>query len=244
MSNTFESCLVLNAQAILLVQLGHCEEAIRCIKEALQLLQPNLRLPAATQPQDNGNTKRPYYSIPVLPEGIMHTSSMLSSDNIFSFYPRMFNITEHDDSKFGAAKIFVILIFNLAMAHHVHAALLECEDNANNGWLKLETPRDRQTRLTAILKMYQNVIVGARTTLSPDEVGGLLCVVTAAANNAGHLNTCMNNFQEMQASLNLEMQLMKLSYGACTIPAMDYGIFFSSIFVFLEGAGLSISPAA
>lgn len=238
-------CLLLNAQAILLAQLGQCEESIRCIKDALMILQPYLLQSYArsntANAQDSTNI-RPYFSVPIMSEATIHASALLSHDNLFTFYPRMFSVTEQDPCKFGPSQLFVLLVFNLAMAHHTHAALLHT--GKYNSWLAQETAERRNARLSGILKMYQSVIIAARTSLRADEVGDLLCVMTATANNAGHLNSCMNNFLEMQASLNLEKQLMEQSYGPCSIPDTDYQIFFSSIAVFLEGPGLYLSPAA
>jgi hypothetical protein len=240
-----ESCLLLNAQAILLAQLGQFEESIMFIKDALTILQPYLlhSYPRTNDanPQDN-TTSRSYFSVPIISEATIQASALLSNDNLFTFYPRMFNVTEQDPSKFGPSQLFVLLAFNLAMAHHTHSAQLNT--SKYNSWLAQETAESRHARLTGILKMYQSVIVAARTSVRADEVGDLLCVLTAAANNAGHLNSYMNNFSEMQTSLILERQLMGQSYGPCAIPDTDYQIFFSSIFVFLEGPGLCLSPAA
>ena len=241
---------MMNAQAIALIQSGRCEEAIRCIKDALAVLQPYLNSkPQRESFADNSSKDRPYYSVPVMEEYQIRRSKLLSTDNIFSYYPRLFNITEFNADKFGPSKVFVILLFNLANAHHVHASLLhQNSDTTRHGsdpWFgQKETASSRNFRLSTILKMYQSVIQATRASLHPDEVGSLLCVLIAAANNAGHLNASLQNFEEMQSSLNLEMQLMELSYGPCTIPDPDYEIFFSSIFVFLEGPGLCLSPAA
>lgn len=232
----------MNAHALALIQTGRCEEGIRCIKEALALLQPHLDscTPEVPPPAPQHNRQRPYYSVSVLSEAQVQQSILLSCDNVFHFYPRMFNITEYNADKFGASKLFVLLLFNLAIAHHVHAALL----HQKCGPIREETVASRQMRLTTILKMYQSVILATRTSLHPDEVGSLLCILIAAANNAGHLNACLQNFQEMQSSLNLEMQLLGLSYGPVAIPQEDYDLFFGSIFLFVEGPGLILSPAA
>lgn len=252
---TYQDCIVLNAQAIAMIQSGRCEEGIHCIKNALAVLQPHLETPAEEAIQKKVNN-RPYYSVPVMEDYQLRQSRLLSSENIFTFYPRMFNITEFNPANFGPHKVFVVLLFNLAIAHHMHAALLhqndDCmsDDSQNSSsmpWSCMEvgeTAESRTFRLTTILKMYQSVILATRTSLHPDEVGSLLCILIAAANNAGHLNSCLHNFQEMQSSLNLEMQLLGLSYGPCAIPDPDYEIFFSSVFVFLEGPGLCLSPAA
>jgi hypothetical protein len=240
MRSRFQDSIVLNAHALALIQSNQCEEAIAGLKEALSLLQPHLDNCTHEDPYWD-SPKRPYYSVPVLSEENLQKSILLSSDNVFNFYPRMFNIVEYDANKFGASKVFVLLLFNLAIAHHVHAVLLHQTDSPS---CPEETAYSRQFRLTTILKMYQSVILATRTSLHPEEVGSLLCILIAAANNAGHLNACLHNFKEMQSSLDLEMQLLGLSYGPCAIPEQDYEIFFSSIYVFLEGPGLCLPPAA
>jgi hypothetical protein len=244
-SKGLEPCLLLNAQAILLAQLGQCEDSIRCIKDALMILQPSLlqsSSPRNTANQQDITNTRPYLSVPIMSGATIQASALLSHDNLFTFYPRMFSVTEQDPCKFGPSQLFVLLVFNLAMVHHAHAAILHT--GKGNSGLAQETAESHHARLTCILKMYQSVIIAARNSLRADEVGDLLCVMTATANNAGHLNSCMNNFLEMQASLNLEKQLMGQSYGPCSIPDTDYQIFFSSIAVFMEGPGLYLSPAA
>jgi len=180
---------------------------------------------------------RMYYSVPIMEDDMVQASPLFSSDNnVFAFYPRMFEISETDGHKFGLSKAFVLLVYNFAMAHHVHGSYHHLANE--------EATATRQARLVALLQMYQSVIVAARGTLSPEEIGEMLCVIVASANNSGHLHGFLQDFQEVRNSLALQMDLLKLSYGPCSLPPVDFALLFSSIFVFLEGPGLSIPPAA
>ena len=179
-----------------------------------------------------------YFSVPVVSSEDCTYEPLLSSDDqVFTFYDRMFEITETDIVRnLGVSKTFVLLLFNFAMAHHIHAAKHHIE--------RQEATPNREFRLSAILQMYESATVAAKSSLTADELGEILCVIIAANNNIGHLQSFLHNFAKVQCSLTLQLQLIGLSYGPCAIPVVDYAILFSSVFVFLEGPGLCLAPAA
>lgn len=179
-----------------------------------------------------------YFSVPVTSADDCESQPLISSDDqLFTFYNRMFEITETDILKnLGVSKTFVLLLFNFAMAHHIHAARHHIE--------RQEATPTRQLRLAAIVQMYQSVTLAAKSSLNAEEVGSILCVIIAATNNAGHLHSFLHNFEQIQSSLHLQLQLIGLSYGPCAIPKVDCALLFSSVYAFFEGPGLCLPPAA
>ena len=205
--------------------------------------------------QDEGMFQLPdYFSVCVVSPDDCASKPLFSTEGqIFTFYNRMYEITKTDFvHHLGVPKTFVLLLFNFAMAHHIHAANDVTRHffthNASNNQAAPSSSVSRKFRLSTILEMYQSVSIAARSTLSIEEVKDVLCVIMAAANNTGHLHSYLQEFDKVKSSLTLQLQLMGLlsleGPIGCAIPKIDHAILLSSVYVFLEGPGLSNSPAA
>jgi len=191
--------------------------------------------------------------------------------NVFTLYPRMlcFLGANHEstagpaDSDVDLVRVYLLLLYNLAMSRHVLALL----------YLYEHPDQYPDPHLTPVLLLYEMIFQVAHqtgnlareqqeqsstTTTSTDrhpshgscqahphqQPGTLLHILVAAANNIGHIASHMGLFCETRQSIQRMFQLLATSQDQYFCATEDLQIVFYSLCIFLEGNHLNNAPAA
>jgi hypothetical protein len=251
-------CLDLNSQAIVCMKEGRVVESSLILRNALETLE-GCFLP---QPRDyvcprvhSRNVQALYHGVPSICSmavmsnpsgrgGCSYTSvsierqwtrniAKVSPDNVFSFYPRMFDITckGYIDSM-ELMKINMIIMFNEAISRHaitlMYLSLYEVNPDIH---------------LRSVLNLYQKIVVRAQRCFQYNDVHEMLCVLVAAANNYGHIASQLLLFDETRDSISNMIHLLAISDKNSFLHD-DVRLFFESVCIFLEGRNLCNAPAA
>jgi len=235
-SLSLQNCIDWNTNAVALTLAGRQEEAVSTIKKSLRVLETlfnaskqgldipelrNLNNSAPGQQQAHATV----ISVPIMtaPE-----TSIDSPANLFTFYPRMFRIVG-GVQQLSISKILVVLLYNLAVTSHMEVTTQEA-------------PCPEQLR--KVLELYETAMRVAHTSWTTQDAEQLLCVLLALTNNVGHVHSHMLNFQQTRESLSLQMHLLARATEENPLDMQDYGVFFESVCVFLDGHDLCLAPAA
>ena len=219
----------MNSYAVAGMQLGKYDDAIRFFKEALQRMQGVSE--AEFEQDKTADVVASILSIPILTECQCETIKMQSPSNLFTFYPRAFQLAYSRPEDATFPQILVTLLYNLALATHV-----KCIDNPAR-----TTPRYQNS----VLKLYQHGMNLARAFLTPQDTS-ILCVQLALANNLGFFYSELGHFQETRESVRELVQLLHQTSQNMISPE-DFGIFFESACIHMDHGAqhlLCLAPAA
>lgn len=255
-----KKCLGLNTQAILCMKEGRAVESSLILRSALEVLegclvpQPNVcpRVHARNvQAQNQGVSSTSSVTAmdscalnPIEPGGCTYASvsierqwtqhiDKVSPENVFSLYPRMFNITcKRDIDSMELTKIAMIMMFNEALSHHAVT------------WMHLPLYKvNPAIHLRSVMSLYQKIVEHSQRCFHYSDVHEMLCVLVAATNNYGHIASQLLLFDETRDSISNMIHLLAISDENSFLHD-DLHLFFESVCIFLEGSNLCNSPAA
>lgn len=172
------------------------------------------------------------FSVPIA-EQDTQAPTWESDGNLFSFYPRAFLMRgEQEDSR-----RLMVLMYNLALAHHVEAAALREQGNASY-----------QQALGCALGLYKCALEVARCSWEEEDYEELNCLLLAIINNIGYISSHRMDFHESCHCIRMMCDRMILEatrqyYTPCMTDE-DYELFFQSAVTYMEGSKLNIAPAA
>jgi len=237
----------LNAQAIGLMMAGNHKESTRTMIQALQELYACTDSVELMQQEGAGQAVAMsggpllpacFISVPLELTAKMLDPTLLET-NIFTFCPRMFHVGSLEDAlQLGVPKVLMIALFNTAMARHIS---------------NLSAKRVNTRNLHAVASLYNKVLEVGNTSLGPDDNDAqqMASVLAATMNNMGHIASHLLLFTETQSCITMLMNLLSSmtvyaedQQEAANIAADDLVLFYSSICVFLDSAGLCVAPAA
>jgi hypothetical protein len=157
----------------------------------------------------------------------------VSPDNVFSFYPRMFNIIcKGDIDSMELTKITMILMFNEALSRHAVTLMYLSLYKVNPVF-----------HLTSIMRLYQKVLVHAQRCFQYSDFREMLCVLVAATNNYGHIVSQLLLFDETRDCISNMIHFLSISDEDSFLPD-DLRLFLEGVCIFFEGRYLCIAPAA
>jgi hypothetical protein len=249
----------LNAYAVELLKVGYLDEGIQNIKSALAVLHSQGALfdqngvlvahlgSLAPLPEESLSTSKPfqakdtrfssYHSVPIASQ-ISHPGGGSTSDNLFTLYPRAFDIQKSHAHCFGASNVSLVLLYNLAVVAHIKAC----------AFLEANPQTDRRPLLAVVIQLYENVAIASQGSLvGSHDFQEMLCLLIATANNIGFCYDVLGEFSKFRESITLTLDLLSLSSDErYPIPRADMDIFLSSTLIFLESRGRDLcnAPAA
>ena len=222
-----------NSEAIEKLQEGNASEASTILRTALSHLQSEL---ATTKPQPPCGDDCPcstytYGSIYGVSVATNLESSLLrSTDNLFSFYFRAFEVDEFAQECLNLNTAFVVLIYNLALS-----MLLEVSQRGRITRFEMDT----------IIKMFQTAMRAANVLW---DQGGydeeLLCLALGLASNLGYLHSLSHDSRQAKEHLILAVDLIHHPAAEDAVPMEDYDFFYSSTCMFSSGVALNRAPIA
>jgi hypothetical protein len=252
-------CLDLNTQAIVCMKEGRVVESSLILRTALEKLEgcfaplpqycvcPRVHARNVQAPYHGAVTDSGVGTYVLSPSGRGGCSyisvsierqwtkniAKISPDNVFSFYPRAFDITCHGDiDAMELMKITMIIMFNEAVSRHAVTLM----------YLSLHKVHP-DIHLRSVLSLYQKIVVHAQRCFQYNDVHEMLCVLVAAANNYGHIASQLLLFDETRDSISNMINLLAISDGNSFLHD-DVRLFFESVCIFLEGHNLCNAPAA
>jgi len=179
-------------------------------------------------------------SVPLL---TTEEANALSPDNLFTLYPRVFDISVQEGvEEINEARLMVVLLYNLAVLTHIRVLAAAERESSNLG---RAFNQDGDKAMRHVRALYRNVMKCIYTTWSQEDADEMVLLLLAVACNAGHVNSHRTDFGATRESLGVLLRLVTLTTARLTIPTDDFAIFFDSVCIFLEGAvDLCIAPAA
>jgi len=180
-------------------------------------------------------------SVPLL---TTEEANALSPDNLFTLYPRVFDISVQEGAEeINEARLMVVLLYNLAVLTHIRVLAAAERESSKLGRRAFNQGGDKAMR--HVRALYRNVMKCIYTTWSQEDADEMVLLLLAVACNSGHVNSHRTDFGATRESLGVLLRLVTLTTARLTIPTDDFAIFFDSVCIFLEGAvDLCIAPAA
>jgi hypothetical protein len=155
--------------------------------------------------------------------------------NIFTLYPRAFILDETPQNQADATRAAVVVVYNLALIHHVHAL-----QNNEGDCLPVML-----SRASGLYKAAHDI---ACTGWKQDACMDLYCLPLALANNLGHIHGHshqeLSDFCKMRDCLNSLIQLVTFHLAPDYLSANDFEFFYMAIVIFHEAPGLTLAPVA
>ena len=181
----------------------------------------------------------------------------LFPDNLLSFYPRAFGLTENHALNTQAplqdcyAHHLVVLLYNMGLAHQLEA-VRPCPKSSQ---------QDQQQRYHALLQqaltLYKAALEITDNYWTEQDMEDFPTLLTAIVNNMGYIHSEVLDFEHARHCIRLVVDLVTggancadglLSCQNTAIPEADQEFFFESIFTYLGTGGsdrvLSLAPAA
>ena len=220
---TLRNCIDWNSNAVALLREGRKKEAADTIKKSLKSLEALFHSTREASTMSTTDNYQQSVVNSVLVEG---PTSRNSPSNLFSFYPKMLNISSSASS---ISQVLVVLLYNLAVLSHID--------------VMIQKPPSPQ-RLMKSLELYETAMKVAHTSWTAQDADSMVLVLLAVTNNVGHIHSHLLNFQQTRESLSLQMHLLSRACEESPIPMDDYEVFFESVCTFLDGHDLTLAPAA
>lgn len=236
---TLKQCIKLNSYAVACMQDGRHLESAKASKNALEQLQPCFAvvpnqgegLHFGEHRQRGDTPQRP----PFFTNVSINMDGLVLTDNLFNFCPSIYHISMEGAMEIGLHKLFLILLYNQAAIRHA-TTLLHVSKNKKNPYQPL----------MKVFNLYETALNVARAAFQYHDVSEMVGVLAAIANNSGHIASQLHLFEETTAKIDLLVELLALPAASDerAMPVENMRIFYGSVFIFLEGEGLTKAPAA
>ncbi|CAB9528504.1 expressed unknown protein [Seminavis robusta] len=171
-------------------------------------------------------------------------------NNLFSLYPRAFVMdcddTNEDSSKADSSTTcyvyLSVLLYNLALAHHMEAAQLH--KNGRPEYLKsLQNARH----------LYKSALEVADSSWSAADLEAQRSLLLALLNNLGFISSHTLDFLETRHCMQMMCELMDMETAMpcdahTSVSDKDFELFFTSVFTYMDAPDLNallcLAPAA
>lgn len=153
--------------------------------------------------------------------------------NLFSFYPRAFELQYWSDNH--AVRMPVILLYNLGLAYQVAAA-----SQRDQGRL----PACHKTLKTSVW-LYRQALDLANMSWGHQDFRELRCLLMACLNNTGYIHSHLLDHDRACRCIRMLCELANHEakcYAA--VPLEDFKLFFNSIYTYMHGSYPVLAPAA
>lgn len=224
----------MNAEAVTLMRRGNSKGAVKMLRKALFGLRHDTHNATASHSsslplQLQGNSIQ---SVSVLHPYLDLKEA--STENIFTFYPRAFVLSQDQD----ASQVAAVVLYNMALLHHGQGLL----DKTKTGQVNVALLKQAR-------EFYQAAQKIAFTNWAEPTFYSMYSLVLALANNLGHLHSqtrsSLYDFAEMTAYLNYSVKLVSHPCVSTFVTEEDSEFFYLSIFTFMDSvSGLCLAPAA